>query len=100
MAQTIMANTYAAEKLAIRAELEAARCDVRVEVRALSATIRARREDWQRTTVGPVKALLTVAGGWLAYRALMHRRVPAVPLGLLALRWIRPRLTTWLLRRV
>ena len=94
-----MANTYAAEKLAIRAELEAARCAVTVEVRALSATVRARREDWQRTTIGPVKVLLTVASGWLAYRALKHRRVPTVSLGLLALRWIRPRLTTWLLRR-
>ena len=94
-----MANTYAAEKLAIRAELEATRCAVTVEVRALSAAVRAYREDWQRTTVGPVKVLLTVVGGWLAYRALKRRQVPAVSLGLLVLRWIRPRLTTWLLRR-
>jgi len=94
-----MDNAYDAEKLAIRAELEATRCAVTTEVRALSTAVRAYREDWQRTTVGPVKVLLTVVGGWLAYRTLKRRQIPAVSLGLLVLRWIRPRLTTWFLRR-
>ncbi len=59
-----MANSYAAEKLAIRPELEATRCAVTTEVRALSTAVRAYREDWQRTTVGPVKVLQWSAAGW------------------------------------
>jgi len=36
-----MDNAYDAEKLAIRAELEATRCAVTTEVRALSTAVRA-----------------------------------------------------------
>ena len=55
-----MANAYAFEKLSIRAELEATRCAVTTEVRALSTAVRAYREEWQRTT----KVLQWSAAGW------------------------------------
>ena len=95
-----MAGSRAAEKLAIRAELAAARYAMTDEVRGLSEAIRERSVMWQRTAASPVKILLTIAGSWLAYRAVKKRQLPMLSLGVLLFRWIRPRLTTWLLRRV
>jgi len=95
-----MANQRAAEKLALRDGLDAARQTVTAEVRALSEEVRARGESLRRTATGPLTILLAVAGGWLAYRAVKQRRLPVMPLGLLALRWLRPRLTSWFLERL
>ena len=94
-----MANSYTAEKLAIQTELATARAAVTAEVQALREEFHARRSAWHATVGRPVKLLLTVAGSWLAYEVLKKRRLPEVSLGVLAFRWLRPRLTAWLLRK-
>jgi len=94
-----MADSRAAEKLAIRAELAAARNAVTAQVHALTREAQARATIWRATVASPVKILLTMAGGWLAYRALKKRRMPIVSIGWLAVRWLRPRLTAWLHQR-